>query len=153
MVIKMGLNFEKFDEQYNKNIEKKKALFEKKKRKKAERGQIKEILFIFAMIIVVVAIVANIVSGYIKINNMKYENNNLHARITELNRDIEKLKAQIDKKTQSSLIKNVAAKELGLGVASAAQVNTITINKKYTLKDGVASVIVDNEPSATANNN
>ncbi len=149
----MGLDFEKFDEQYNKNIEKKRAISEKKKRKKAERGQIKEILFVFAMIIVVVAIVANIVSGYIKINTMKYENNNLHARIIELNRDIEKLKAQIDKKTQSSSIKTIAAQELGLSIATTNQVSTITVNKKYTLKDGVASVIVDNEPSAAANNN
>ncbi len=150
----MGLNFEKFDEQYNENIEKKRALSEKKMRKKAERGQIKEVFLGLAIVIVIVAIVANIVSGYIKINTMKYENNSLNARITELNRDIEKLKAEIDKKTQSGIIKNIAIKELGFKVAKAGQVTTITANKKYTLKDGVASVIVNNKPSTiTANNN
>ncbi len=150
----MGLNFEKFDEQYNENIEKKRALSEKKQRKKAERGQIKEVFLGLAIVIVIVAIVANIVSGYIKINTMKYENNSLNARITELNRDIEKLKAEIDKKTQSGEIKNIAIKELGFKVASTEQVTSITVNKKYTLKDGVASVIVNNKPSTiTANNN
>ncbi len=149
----MGLNFEKFDEQYNKNIENKKALSEKKKRKHAERSQMKQVFFGFAMIIIVVAIIANIVSGYIKINTMKYENNNLNAKIVELNRDIEKLKAQIDKKTQSSVIKNKASEELGLRTAATGQINSITINKKYTLKDGVASVIVNSKPSAVTANN
>ncbi len=150
----MGLDFEKFNEQYNKNIEKKKVLSEKKQRKKAERGQIRQVFFGFVIIIVIVAIVANIVSGYIKINTMKYENNNLNARIIELNRDIEKLKAQIDEKTQNSTIRDIAVKELGLKVATTNQINTVSVNKKYTLKDGVASVIVNNKPSTiTANNN
>ncbi len=153
-MINMGLDFEKFNEQYNKNIEKKKVLSEKKQRKKAERGQIRQVFFGFVIIIVIVAIVANIVSGYIKINTMKYENNNLNARIIELNRDIEKLKAQIDEKTQNSTIRDIAVKELGLKVATTNQINTVSVNKKYTLKDGVASVIVNNKPSTiTANNN
>ncbi len=148
----MGLNFEKFEKKYNENIQKQKEISEKRRIKQQEKKRVRDLFFGFFVVLVGILIITNVVSGVVKINNMKYENNNLYAKIDKLNKDVEKLKSEINKKTQKASIADVAASKLNLQEAKSSQTNILVISKRYEFKDGEARVTLNSKNSIQSSN-
>ncbi len=141
----MGLDFDKFEKKYSENINKQKKYDAKRKIIQKQKMKMRGVFLTFFAVLIIILTATNIVSGVIKINNMKYENNNLYAKIDKLNKDVEKLKTEINKKTQKAAIVDVASSKFNLQEAKDSQTNILVVNKKYELKDGQARVIIKSD--------
>lgn len=131
----MKLDFGGFDKAYNADVKLRIDEKEKRKNKLKHRRMMAQNIALATIAVVFVAILVNIILGYINISATKYNNNVLARQIDELNEEIEDLQAKIEQKTQNSLIENVAKESFGLAHPSQDQIQVINMNEKFALKE------------------
>lgn len=144
----MKLDFGEFDKAYNKDLEQRKRE-EKKNKDKGPRdsGNIFGLVFV---VVLAFFIFANIIDGYVELNQVKFENLELTKRIEDLNQEIEELQIELDQKTSRNIIEKQAKEKLGMVYPNEAQRIPIEQNKSFALYPDDISAIVKDEPDINA---
>lgn len=138
----MKLSNDKFDSVYEEKI--KKNIMEKKRKenKKVERKQLLNVGAIFMIVLVLLFVIANVVSGYIKINDMKHDNNVLVKEIETLKEDINRLNIKINKEVQHKIDKAFKDGKLNLYQPKADQIINLKLKYSFVLNQDEKSDIV-----------
>ncbi len=135
----MKLDFNKFDEAYNTDVEK---IKEKKNKKMNKNGRSIAIAGYTVIVLIAFFVLANIINGYVEINEMKYGNVQLSDKIEVLEKEIEDLRIELDSKTSYTLIDKYAREKLGMISVNKSQKITIKFEKHYSLNKNQKNAIL-----------
>ncbi len=135
----MKLDFNKFDEAYNTDVEK---IKENKSKKTNKNGNRIAILGYSVIVILAFFVLANIINGYVEINEMKYGNVKLSNKIEVLEKEIEDLRIELDNKTSYAVIDKYAREELGMISVNKSQKLSIQFQQHYSLNKNRKNAIL-----------
>ncbi len=135
----MKLDFNKFDEAYNTDVEK---IKEKKNKKIHKNGRSIAIAGYVFIVVIAFIVLANIINGYVEINEMKYGNVQLSDKIEVLEKEIEDLRIELDSKTSYTLIDKYAREKLGMVSVNKSQKISIKFEKHYSLNKNQKNAIL-----------
>lgn len=136
----MKLDFGEFDKAYNEDLKRRKDEDQRSKKPgHRDPGSNLGLIFIFLLAFF---IFANIIDGYVELNQVKFENLELSQRIEDLNVEIEQLQMKLDQKTSRNIIEAQAREKLGMIYPSESQKISIELRRSFALNPESISDIV-----------
>ncbi len=139
----MKLDFGEFDKAYNEDLKRRRD--EDAKNKKSGHRDNGNNLGLAFILFLAFLIFANIINGFVGLNQMKFENLELSHRIEDLNTEIEQLQIKLDQLTANPIIEKQAREKLGMIFPNETQKISLEMRRSFALNPEDVSVIVKDE--------
>lgn len=147
----MKLDFREFDKAYNEDIDRRMKERSKKEQRKAEGTLVRQNLGYVLLFVLFFAVLANTVRGYVELNTFKLQNIAIENQIQQVMDEVDSLQLELDEKTRTSRIEEIAINDLGMVYPDNSQKKNLSVKTFYSLNSDETGVIVlDKEDQKTA---
>ncbi|WP_459130039.1 cell division protein FtsL [Guggenheimella bovis] len=148
----MKLDFREFDKAYNEDIDKRiKEVNEKQARRQQGSGFHNWGGYVLLLILTFLVGI-KVVTGYVELNNYKYENAKKADEVEALKDEINELRLKIDNKHNSQTIETIAREQLGMVHPDVSQKRVLNDVTQYSLNPMMKDVIVKSIDKTQASN-